>query len=107
MLSPTINAGTFNGLTLKAWAQVKTDGTLVKSSNVTSVTKGGTGAYQLNFTTAMATTTYMAKVQYMPRAFAAGDGLYFSGANTTAALGYITLAGGAPADTNHYVEVWE
>ena len=47
------------GLTLKARAYFKGNGTIVKSSNIASITKGGAGIYIIAFITAMASAEYV------------------------------------------------
>jgi hypothetical protein len=56
------SAGGIPGLNLKAWAYVKTDGTLVRSLNVASVVKGSTGNYTFTFTAAMASADYVGRI---------------------------------------------
>lgn len=51
------------GLTLKAWAHVKSDGTLVKGFNVSSTSRGAAGTYTVNFTTAMTTANFIADLK--------------------------------------------
>lgn len=48
-ISTPPSSAKFPGLTLKAWAQFTGAGVLVKSSNVTSVTRGSAGLYNLVF----------------------------------------------------------
>lgn len=103
----TNNGATFVGLTLKAWAHVSSAGTLLKSMNVTSITKGTAGIYTVNFTAAMATSTYMAKLQQTsPNGQAAGDVVGF-GAKAVGSLVTKTWVAGGLSDSDHYVEVWE
>jgi len=52
------------GLTLKAWVQfVGSTGAIIKSANVASVVRSATGAYTITFTNAMATTTYVVRME--------------------------------------------
>lgn len=47
------------GCMLKAWVRMAANGTVLASMNVTSVTKGATGIYTVNFTAPMAGTGYV------------------------------------------------
>ena len=55
-----ITKANFNGLKLKAYAHIATPGgtAVINGYNVSSVTDNGTGTYDVNFTTAMLTSTY-------------------------------------------------
>ncbi len=103
-LSNTNNGATFPGLTLKAWAQVSSAGALIKGFNVASYAKGATGNYTATFTAALATTSYMVKVQ--PNDTTHG-GLRGASAVGTSTYVVLTIPASTPADVGHYVEWWE
>jgi hypothetical protein len=109
MLTANSVNGAMPGLTLKAWAQVKADGTLIRNFNVTSITKGSTGGYTVNFTVAMGTSTYIARVTGSPlvgdtQAFPLGVHVQ---TRSTAALQLGLGENGSGRDLDFFVEVYE
>lgn len=107
MISTNQSGQTFPGLTLKAWAHVKSDGTLLKGFNVASVSRGGVGTFTVTYTTAMSTANAMVKIQAQP--FGATRNAFGSRTNQLAASVNITIYNdtSAPSDFDFYVEVWE
>jgi hypothetical protein len=99
-------ATTFPGLTLKAWASISANGTLLKGFNVTSITKGSVGIYTLNFTNPMTTINYSLRCQVS--GFTNVITVYET-AKTTGSiqLNYYIQAGALNTDLALYVEVWE
>ncbi len=112
MLTQQSFNGALPGLTLKAWAQIAANGTLIKSSGLTSVTKGTTGVYTLNFSSNMATTTYLLRVmpygkdgsQAAPNS---PPSIMQNGANAVGSGAYTIYHNGSGADLQHFVEVYE
>lgn len=58
------SGGGIAGLTLRAWALVAANGTLLSGFNVSSVTKGSTGNYTANLAQAMPDTTVIHEVKF-------------------------------------------
>jgi hypothetical protein len=107
MLSQINYSAKYPGLTLKAWAQVKGDGTLIKAYNVTSITKGGTGVYTPSFTVAMATTTYTVDAIAEGAGGEAGPITASAGAKSVGSFPLYVNATGAAADRSFFLAVWE
>lgn len=112
MIINPFSTGQLAGLTLKAWAQFAANGTLIKSYNVTSITKGGAGVYQLNFTNALATTTYLFRSHTYGKdgsqaAPTAPTSIMTQPGNTTGAGGFTQYHNGGAVDLPGYVEVYE
>lgn len=112
MLTPRTFNGALPGLQLKAWARFAANGTLISGSNVTSITKGGTGIYQLNFTTNLLTNTYIARAIFLPvdgtHAVPTIPHVLFQGATkTTAAFEFRNYYNGALSDQQGFIEVYE
>lgn len=109
MLSTNTSGQTFPGLTLKAWAVVNAAGTLIKGFNVTSSSMV-TGTCTVNFTTAMATTTYMGKIQAQgkPGGFPAAAQNFVDNGRATGSCAFkIYDSSGAIVNMDVYAEFWE
>lgn len=108
-LSPSNQVGgALPGLTLKAWAQVATDGTLVRGFNVSSITKGSTGSYTVNFSTAMLTTTYHVRPTLITQSTSNVDRYLVNvGVNTVNACTVNTYDGASLANRQFFVEFYE
>lgn len=105
MISTNQSGQTLPGLTLKAWAQVTAAGTLVKGFNVTSITKGAAGLYTTNFTTNMATATFLNKVQCTT---SSAQPNYVTNSRAVGTCNYTTKDSTlANVDMDHYIEFWE
>lgn len=102
MISSTFNK--YPGLTCKAWVQFSSAGAVIKSSNVTSVTKGGAGVYTVVFTNAMATTTYMLEAFGIR---ATNTVAAITTEATTAQCDVNLYNGGAASDMSGYVAFYE
>lgn len=104
-----IVGGALPGLTLKAWAQFKADGTLIRGFNIASVAKGGTGSYTITFTSATATNTYTVRALGFVVAGGAVTQAYGWALNTrtTAAFQLLQSVNGATTDMDSFVEVYE
>lgn len=100
-------AGGLPGLTLKAWAQVKTDGTLVKGSGVASVTKGVTGAYTVTLSSALAQAFATCRVSCVQTNNGGISGTASAGALTTTLIQLVTLSGATLTDMSFFLEVYE
>lgn len=101
--------GALPGLSLKAWAHVASNGTLIRGFNVASSAKGGTGIYTVTFSAAMTANTFIARVTIDPLS---GGGAAGSVANrTTFVTGSIGLTIysylAAAQDTTFFIEVYE
>lgn len=102
-----VTAGQGGGLlnmTLKAWAYVAADGTVIRSFNVASVTRE-TGFYNINFTTPMATTRHVSRVPAWTSASVVTPGAVAPTTGRTQ-LRFLQSDGSA-IDTSFYVEVYE
>lgn len=100
------SAGGIPGLNLKAWAYVTAAGALIRGFNVTSVAKGGAGAYTINFTAAMASADFVARFT----AARAGGVVSVSGLINTATTGSATVftcLSGAAGDVGGLWEFYE
>lgn len=112
MLVNPQSLGAMPGLSLKAWAQVAANGTLLKAFNVTSITKGATGLYTLNITNALATATALPDFRSYPKdgthaAPNMPDVIFQNGANTTGVMTYTVYHNGVAADVQHYIGLYE
>lgn len=109
MISTNTSGQTFPGLTLKAWAYVKSDGTLLKGMNVNSASRSGAGLYTVNFTSALSSTEWMLKVQAQQTTDGSGN-TYKAGRtnNLTTGVNISVFTGaGVAADNTFYMECWE
>lgn len=107
MISTNTSGQTFPGLTLKAWAYVKADGTLLKGFN-TSSTRTVLGQYTVTFTAALSTTSNIAKIQ--ANCFGDSAGIYRAvrlNALTTSVNIQTFNTANTLADNDFYIEVWE
>ena len=112
MLSSRSFNGALPGLQLKAWARFAANGTLISGNNVTSITKGATGIYQLNFTTNLATTTYIATAVWMPvdgtHAAPTVPNVLFQGlTKTVSQFEFRNFYNGALSDQQGFIAVYE
>ena len=88
------------GLTLKAWARVKADGTLVRGAGVTSVVANQPGLYTVTLAAALAGVGTV-------RLLAGGYSLLTAAAGTTALGVQFPAQGGGYTPTDFYVEIYE
>ena len=98
------------GLTLKAWARVTSAGVLISGMNIASTSRAGAGQYTVNFTTAMATATYITRVTAAfgdPGAWAAADVVQRINTKAVGSVQVRLSANGAYADADFFIEVYE
>ena len=112
MIVNPYTVGSLPGLKLKAWAQFSAAGALIKSYNVTSITKGAAGVYTLNFTSALATATYMFVSNNYGQdgaqaARTAPNSIMSRSGNTTTAGGFTQYHNGTATDLPGFIEVYE
>lgn len=112
MLTSRSTNGALPGLALKAWARIAANGTLIRGSNVTSVTKGATGIYTLNFTNNLSTTTALLQWAGYGKdgsnaAPTEPPSMMQNGTNTVSAMAYTSYHNGAATDLQHFVAVYE
>ncbi|EKS26735.1 hypothetical protein [Afipia felis] len=92
----------------KAWVSITgSTGAIVKSYNVSSVTRTATGRYTVNFTTAMADTSYVVAGCIHE---SAGLGVSFETQNSslaTTSVGVCVSAGASTRDGNCYVVIFD
>lgn len=94
-------AGRFAFSTLKAFVQFTGGGSIIKSSNIASVTRTAAGTYNIAFTNAMDTTAYMIDswVEAQHTAGSGSDSFIDAPTRSTAGItGLRTYKGGATAD---------
>ncbi|AVS74488.1 hypothetical protein [Paracidovorax cattleyae] len=93
-------------MTLKAWGYFRGDGTLVRGFNVTSVSRTGAGQYTINFTAAMATTAYVARI-LVQSSVTSVQGLIVPSTASAAQLNFVRTSDGGQFDAAAYFEVYE
>lgn len=108
MITSAANVSRFSNLSCKAWALVNPSGTILKSSNIASVTRTALGTYAVAFTTAMSQAFYLV-VSEMGRTGGVANTSIVAGqqfVSTTGFYQYIFL-NGAASDQTFYIEVYE
>lgn len=108
MLSTNISGQTFPGLTLKAWAYVRSDWVLIKGFNIASVGHPTTGQYTVVFSSPMNNVAALMKIQVDP---GGGSTAGWSARRATWATGQVQVniynETGVAIDAAFYIEVWE
>ncbi|GKT19561.1 hypothetical protein AVHY2522_22935 [Acidovorax sp. SUPP2522] len=106
-----VTAGTGGGvpnMTLKAWAYVTSAGALVRGFNVASASRAGLGAYQVNFSAAMATAEYVGRVVVVSSASSGVIAtVVTNGTGSCKVFPSSGGGGGGGADSAFYVEIYE
>jgi hypothetical protein len=105
MLS-TLNTGRVPGLTLKAWAFFDYAGVLKSGMNVSSITKGTAGQYDVNYTTAMINPTQIVVVNTVP-GYSGTPGPSWTAFTTLTKAHLYLHNGNSLADATTYVAVYE
>ncbi len=101
--------GALPGLTLKAWARVTSAGVLISGFNIASVVRTAAGSYTVTYTSAMATTTYIVRINMVESDF----GVYttLTGVRVaTKAAGSVQVrlvSNNALNDNDFFLEVYE
>ncbi len=95
-------------LTMKAWVYVRKDGSVVRSFNVSGVTRTAQGRYQINFQNAMASAAWVARVPALSGGAEVVSAPYISGTSTFGGqCSFFNASGGAGPDTDFYMEFYE
>jgi len=101
--SAVISSGGIAGLTLRAWAMVAANGTLLGGFNVASITKGITGNYTINFSQAMADTTVLHDIKFPFSTNTRGLSVLNASAGS---VSYAVTESAAYADIPHYMALY-
>lgn len=93
------------GMTLKAWAFLKSDGTLLRSFGVASAVRNAAGQYVVTCSTAFASAAAVGVAYVAP--FGGVNITTIVTYNSAAAIGVHVQAGGVDADAHVYVAIYE
>lgn len=110
MLTPSNQVGgALPGLTLKAWALVAANGTIIRQFNVAAVVKGAAGTYSPTFTAAMTQASYLVRVtgHYPAGTVPTVPFGYCTNAQLVGGFSYLVSSSGVAIDCITFFEVYE
>lgn len=93
------------GMTLKAWAFVKSDGTLLRSYGVASASRGAVGQYTVTCSTAFAAAAAVGVANASPTA--SGPITANVGYSSATAMAVRVQVSAADADAHFYIAIYE